>query len=33
MNEAYATAVILLVVVILINWVSDRIAKKLEKTS
>lgn len=33
MKEAYATAVVLLIVVILINWVSDRIAKKLEKTS
>lgn len=31
MQEAYATAVVLLAVVILMNWVSDRIAKKLEK--
>ena len=32
MKEAYATAVILLIVVILINWVSDRVARKLEKS-
>lgn len=28
-NEAYATAVVLLVIVMIINWISGRIAKKL----
>lgn len=31
MEEAYATAVVLMVVVIAINWVSGRVAKKLSK--
>nr|WP_226385788.1 phosphate ABC transporter permease PstA [Gallibacter intestinalis] len=31
MEQAYATAVVLMVVVILINWLSNRIAKKLAK--
>ncbi|MFR0078462.1 MAG: phosphate ABC transporter, permease protein PstA, partial [Blautia sp.] len=31
MNQAYATAVVLLVLVLLINWVSGRIAAKIAK--
>lgn len=31
MEQAYATAVVLMVMVILINWLSNRIAKKLTK--
>lgn len=31
MNEAYATAVVLMAMVILINWTSNKIAKKLTK--
>ena len=30
-NQAYATAVVLLLVVLLINWVSGRIARKIKK--
>ena len=32
MNQAYATAVILLIIVLLINWLSGRIAAKIAKT-
>lgn len=31
MNQAYATAVVLLVIVLLINWISGRIAAKIAK--
>ena len=31
MNQAYATAVILLIIVLLINWLSGRIAAKIAK--
>lgn len=30
-NQAYATAVVLLVIVVIINWISSKIAKKLTK--
>ena len=30
-NQAYATAVVLLVIVLVINWLSGRIARKIKK--
>ena len=30
-DQAYATAVVLLLIILLINWVSGRIARKIKK--
>ena len=30
-DQAYATAVVLLLIVLLINWISGRIARKIKK--